>query len=372
MNGPIVIAGGGTGGHVFVAAALAEGLEAQGVTKDNLRFIGSERGQEKNLLSESGISLDLLPGRGIQRSLSFRALRDNLGSVLGIARAFLRSLRLIATLKPAAVVSVGGYAAAPVGLAAVVFRRPLILVNIDAVPGLTHTMLGHFATASCVAVGGTGLRNEVVTGIPVRAEFANLDRSAAARRAARVALGCDPDRTFLAVVTGSLGARSVNQAVSGVAGLTEGFSGTIFHVTGRRDAEEMTRSKPAERPGGPDYRLVAFEDRMALLYQAADLALTRAGALTVGELALCGVAGILVPLPGAPGDHQTKNAQALVAHNAAVMIKDSELSASRLNDVLLSLAADASARGHMEAAARALSHPEAAREVSEVVLAHAR
>jgi UDP-N-acetylglucosamine--N-acetylmuramyl-(pentapeptide) pyrophosphoryl-undecaprenol N-acetylglucosamine transferase len=256
-------------------------------------------------------------------------------------------------------------------MVAVLLRRPLILVNIDAVPGLTHRVLGRFATASCVAVSGTGLRREVVTGTPVRAEFAELDRSAEARRAARQAFGCDPDLPFVAVVTGSLGARSVNQAVLELATRWTGFSGTIFHVTGRRDAEEIEADRPDPRPGGLVYRTVPFEDRMALLYQAAEVAVTRAGALTVGELGVAGVVGILVPLPGAPGDHQTKNARALVDRGAAVLVPDAELSAERLEAELTALLGDPERRATMEDVARSLGHPAAADEVAGVVLARA-
>ena len=372
MSEPIVIAGGGTGGHVFVARAVAEALLATGLEIDELRFVGSERGQERELLADTGVELTTLPGRGIRRSLAPRALLDNLGAILGMARAALRALVLLRRWRPRAVVSVGGYAAAPVGVAALVLRCPLILVNIDVVPGLTHRVLGRFATASCVPVAGTGLRGEVVTGIPVRAVFCGLDRSATARGEARRALGCDPERPFLAVVTGSLGARSVNRVVVGLAARPEAFSGTIFHVTGRRDAAEIEAERPSSRAGGPDYRTVAFEDRMTLLYQAADVAVTRAGALTIGELAAAGVASILVPLPGAPGDHQTKNARALVDQGAAVLVPDAELTIDRLATEVDVLFTAPNARADMEAAARALCHPGAADEVAQVVLSHAR
>jgi UDP-N-acetylglucosamine--N-acetylmuramyl-(pentapeptide) pyrophosphoryl-undecaprenol N-acetylglucosamine transferase len=371
VSRPIVIAGGGTGGHVFVAGAVAEALERDGLERSELRFVGSTRGQEAELLASSGVELVLLPGRGIRRSMALSAWRANLGALIGIGRAFVQGLGLLGRWRPAAVVSVGGYAAAPVGLAAVLRRCPLILVNTDAVPGLAHRVLSPFAAASCVAVPGVALRHPVVTGIPVRATFADLDRSSAARRAARAALGCDPERPFVAVVTGSLGARSVNRAVLELATRWSGFSGTIYHVTGRRDAAEIEASRPLPVEGGLDYRVVPFEDRMALLYQAADLAITRAGALTVGELAVCGVAGLLVPLPGAPGDHQTKNAQSLVERGAALLVPDAELSAERLEELCSALLGDPARLAEMERSARRLAHPRAADEIAQVVLSHA-
>ncbi len=365
----MVIAGGGTGGHVFVARAVSEALERRGLAKDELRFVGSARGQERDLLADTGVQLELLAGRGIKRSLAPRALLDNLGALVGIVQASLRSLSLLRAWRPRAVVSVGGFAAAPVGFAAVLRRCPLILVNIDAVPGLTHRALSRFATASCVAVPGTPLKNSHVTGIPVRQGFTELDRSDEGRRAARLALGCDPDRAFVAVVTGSLGARSVNQAVMALAAAWPSFSGTIYHVTGRRDAAELEGLATSSSPG-VEHRLVAFEDRMPLLYQASDVAITRAGALTVGELAVAGVPAVLVPLPRAPGDHQTKNARALAERGAGVLLPDDQLSAAALREVLDPLVADPVKRRAMEDAARALGHPQAADEVAQVVLDH--
>jgi undecaprenyldiphospho-muramoylpentapeptide beta-N-acetylglucosaminyltransferase len=371
VSRPVVIAGGGTGGHVFVARAVSDSLKARGLGAEDLRFVGSARGQERLLLADTGITLELLPGRGIRRSLAPDALVANVGAVLGIAHAVLISFKLLRRWRPRAVVSVGGYAAAPVGVIAALLRRPLVLVNIDAVPGLTHRVLSRFATASCVAVEGTDLKNPVVVGIPVREGFSGLDRSPEGRRTARQGLGCDPDRPLIAVVTGSLGARSVNQAVLELAQRWRGFSGTIYHVTGRRDAAEIEAGRAAMEADGLDYRLVVFEDRMPLLYQAADVAVTRAGALTVGELAVAGVAGVLVPLPGAPGDHQTKNAAALVDRGAGILIPDAELSADRLEAVLGGLLSDEDARAAMEEAALALGHPRAADEVADVVLSHA-
>jgi UDP-N-acetylglucosamine--N-acetylmuramyl-(pentapeptide) pyrophosphoryl-undecaprenol N-acetylglucosamine transferase len=248
----------------------------------------------------------------------------------------------------------------------------LILVNIDAVPGLTHRILGRFATVSCVAFAGTGLRNEVVTGAPVRSEFQAIDRSTSAKRAAREQLGCNPEGPFIVAVTGSLGARSVNRAVLGLAATFSQRSGTIFHVTGRRDAAEIRTGSATIPDGSLEYRVVDFENRMALLYQAADVAITRAGALTVSELANVGVVGILVPLPGAPGDHQTKNARSLVDHGAGVLIPDIELSAERLSDELDRLLKSSERLDEMSAASRKLGHPNAADEVAVEVMTHAR
>ncbi len=370
MSGPIVIAGGGTGGHVFVAEAVATALQGRGVEARDLRFVGSERGQERDLLAGTGIELLLLPGRGIQRSMRPSAVVANVGAALGIARAFLRSFVLLRRLRPRAVVSVGGYAAAPVGVAAALLRRPIILVNVDAVPGLTHRLLDRFSAAACVAFPGTPLDNASVTGAPVRPEFAEIEQGDRARTSAAESMGLPTDQPVVAVVTGSLGARSVNEAVLGLADRWRGSEVTIYHVTGRRDFDDLqNRWTPA-----PDdlltYRQVAFEGDVPHLYQAADVAITRAGALTVAELAMAGLPAVLVPLPGAPGDHQTLNARALVEADGGILLADPQVTAARLDDEIGALLADPARRAAMSRNARALAHGDAAGEVAEVVLAH--
>jgi undecaprenyldiphospho-muramoylpentapeptide beta-N-acetylglucosaminyltransferase len=370
VSGPIVIAGGGTGGHVFVAEAVATALCDRGVDRSDLRFIGSERGQERELLAESGIELVLLPGRGIQRSLSPSAIRANLGAVLGIVRAFLRSFSLLRQLRPAAVVSVGGYAAAPVGIAAAVLRRPLVLVNVDAVPGLTHRVLGRFSAAACVAFPGTPLENATVTGAPVRPAFAAIDAEGSGRRLAAAGLGVEEGRHVIAVLTGSLGARSVNEAVLGLADRWRGRAVTIYHVTGRRDFADLTARWVANVDDVIDYRQVPFEPDVPRLYQAADVAITRAGALTVAELAMAGLPAVLIPLPGAPGDHQTLNARALAEVGGGILMADSEVSSGRLDEEVGALLAEPVRRAEMAQSAHGLAHVDAAGEVAEVVLSH--
>ena len=371
MSDTIVIAGGGTGGHVFVADSISQALVDRQIDRKNLTFIGSERGQERELLADRGIDLILLPGRGIRRSLSWSAMRSNVGAVVGIMRAFVASIRILRRIRPSVVVSVGGYAAAPVGLAAALLRRRIVLVNIDAVPGLAHKVLSRFAAASCVAFPGTPLARATVTGAPVRPEFAAIAPDAISRAAALAALGCDPDRPLVAILTGSLGARSVNDAVQGLADRWRQRDVTLYHVTGRRDAEQLASSWMPKAGDVIDYRMVPFEDQVPRLYQAADVAVTRAGALTVAELALAGLPAVLVPLPGAPGDHQTLNARALTDAGAGLLVADSDATAERLAELIGNLLDDDYARSAMAERSRSLGHPHAAAEAAEVVLANA-
>ena len=372
MRKGIVIAGGGTGGHVFVADAVARALVDGGVEKRDLTFIGSSRGQERTLLAGSGIKLVLLPGRGIRRSFSPSAIASNIRALGGIAVAIVSAFVGLVRHRPAVVVSVGGYAAAPVDIAAVALRIPLVLVNVDAVPGMAHRVVGRFAAAACVAFDGTPLPRATTTGAPVREAFTEIEVDAAARRTARAALDVEVERPLVAVLTGSLGARSVNEAVLALASRWRQRSVTLYHVTGRRDFDDLSARNPIGPGDSLDYRQVPFEGEVPLLYQAADVAITRSGALTVAELAAAALPSVLVPLPGAPGDHQTLNARALVAPGGGVLLPDIELSAERLDEIIDSMLADQPALDEMRRSARSISHPDAAREVAEVVREHAR
>ncbi len=174
------------------------------------------------------------------------------------------------------------------------------------------------------------------------------------------------------VFGGSLGARSINRAASGLARRWAGRADrSVYHVTGRRDWDAMGGADRGTA-AGLCLRLVPFEPRMDLLYQAADVVVCRAGAITVAELAVAGVPAVLVPLPGAPGDHQTANARALVAAGAGVLLPDADCDPDRLEAVLDGLLADPGRLAAMGAAARAAAHPDAADRVAEVVDAHAR
>jgi undecaprenyldiphospho-muramoylpentapeptide beta-N-acetylglucosaminyltransferase len=374
-----VIAGGGTAGHVFVALATARSLAGRGIEPGEIELVGSSRGQEAGLAGREGFELTLLTGRGIVRRLDLRSLVANLGALAGLAWATVRALGIVIRRRPRVVVSVGGYASVPAGLAAALLRVPLVLVNIDAAPGLAHRVLGRFAAASAVAFPGTHLPHPVFTGAPVRQDLAGVERTPEGAAAARTLLGLPAERQMVAVFGGSLGARRLNDAALSLATIYGSRVGlTLLHVCGPRNFEEVRAARHDAAPGADDdpaglcYRLVAFEENMAALYGAADVVVCRAGALTVAELALVGVPAVLVPLPGAPGDHQSANAAALVDAGAAVMVKDDQCHGPRLAELLDELLADPTRLPAMGAAAKALGRPDAAEAVATLVQAHAR
>ncbi len=374
-----LVAGGGTAGHLQPALAIAEALVDAGHDRGTIEFVGSERGQDRATLEGRGFPFTLLPGRGIVRGLSPRDVTRNIGSLWGLSIAVVRGYRLVARTHPRVVVSVGGYASLAASLAAVVRRVPLVLVNVDAVPGAANRLFGRFARASAVGWEGNPLPRAVVTGTPVRPEITAVRRGPSDRRSARRLLGLPEDLPTVVVFGGSLGARSINVATAELADRWQGREDrSIYHIVGRRDWEEQPGSaaggpdRAGSADGGPAVKRVPYEEQMAAAYAAADVVVCRSGAMTVAELAAAGVPSILVPLPGAPGDHQTANARVLERVGASVLLADAECGGDALAAELDRLLADAPALEAMGRAAASLGRKDAAAAGARVVELSAR
>lgn len=361
-----VICGGGTGGHVIPAVAIGQALVEAGHPAETVHFVGARRGMERELVPAAGFPITLLPGRGIVRRVS----ASNLGAIAGLAVAFVQAVVLLARLRPRVVVSVGGFASAPAVFAAWLWRIPLVVAEQNAVPGLVNRLAARVAEAAAVSFPGTPLPRAVLTGNPVRTQMTAVDRRPDARSRARRALGLPDAARVVLVAGGSLGARRLNEAVAGLAEAWASRSDVaVRHVIGARDWEDL----PAPAGGsGLVYQRIRFEERMDLCYAAADLAVHRAGASTVAELTAAGMPSILVPLPGAPGDHQTANARRLAEAGAAVVVADAELDTTRLALELDRLLADPLHLQAMGAAAHTLARPRAAAEVAELAERTAR
>jgi undecaprenyldiphospho-muramoylpentapeptide beta-N-acetylglucosaminyltransferase len=364
-----LIAGGGTGGHVVPAIAIARALVAAGHPAETIQFVGSARAMERTLVPEAGFDITLLPGRGIVRRLS----PANIGAVAGLLVAAVQGIGIVVRRRPAVVVSVGGYASVACVVGAVIARVPLVVAESNAVPGAANRLGGRFAAAAAVTFPGTPLPHAVVTGNPVRPEVLAVDRSPAGRAVARRQLGLSEEGTVVAVSGGSLGAGSINRATVGLARRWAERPGTtIYHVVGERDAKAMAEQVPPSVDGGVRYVQVTFERRMDLVYAAADVFVGRAGASTVAELTVAGIPSVNVPLPGAPGDHQTANARRLAEAGASVVVADRDLDAVRLDTELSALVDDQDRLAAMGQAARSLGRPGAAAAVAAVVVEHAR
>jgi UDP-N-acetylglucosamine:LPS N-acetylglucosamine transferase len=367
-----VIAGGGTGGHVVPSLQIARAMVARGHSPGAIELYGSRRGQEAQLWPTLEFPFTLLSGRGIRRSLRPRALWDNAGAVIGLVGGTVAAVWSFLRSRPLVVVVVGGYASFPAGVAAVVARVPLVVVSIDAAPGAVNRVLARFAAANAVSFDGTGLPRATLTGTPIRTDFGELDGSESALRIARRTLGLPEDRFTIAVAGGSLGAHRINAAVSD---LVRRWAPTrevsIYHVAGRRDYAEFAGAdvQGTENVG---YRLIEFEDRMPVLHAAADVFVCRAGGMTVAELLASGTPSVLVPLPGAPRDHQTRNAEAMVALGASVLVPDDSCDGDRLQKEVEAFLTHPDRLRHMGMEARRAGHLDAAERVAELVDAHAR
>jgi len=343
-NRKIVIAAGGTAGHVVPALAVADALRDEVA---DVVFIGGDRA-EAELVPAAGFQLHRISVEGLSRSNPLRALR----ALVRAARAFLDARALLDELRPDAVMGGGGYVAGPVGLAAIIRRIPLVLTEADSHLGLTNRMLAPLARRVCLSfpIAGRSGSRYLLTGRPMAAVEGDRD---AARARFAIAAG---ERCLL-IFGGSLGARSINLAAI-EAFEDPGFR--VLHISGRRDYPEL-----ASRPLPPRYELREYMDHheFSAALSAADLVLARAGG-SVFELAAHGLPAILVPYPHASADHQTVNARWMSDAGGAIVIDDHALSAERLSAAVDELFGDEERLAAMAAASLALARPDAAHDVA--------
>ncbi|MBK7950394.1 MAG: undecaprenyldiphospho-muramoylpentapeptide beta-N-acetylglucosaminyltransferase [Deltaproteobacteria bacterium] len=351
-----LITGGGTGGHVTPALALGEAIVDRG---DEVLFVGSRRGLESRLVPDAGFELRMLPSEQVMG----RNLVGRLRGALSILRSVGSALRILWRYSPDAVISVGGYAAMPTALAAWLLRLPLFLVEPNAIPGRVNRLTARFAR--CVFVGFESARGHLprkteslCLGVPLRRA---LYRAFAAREPARIP--SKPLHVF--VFGGSQGARQLNENVpEALAKLAKG-SIDVFHQTGETDRAAVA-SRYAEL--GIEATVVAFEREMPKRYAWADLAICRAGALTVAELALAGMPALLVPYPFAADDHQSANALALEEIGAARRIAAQPLDVNALAQTIAELVTTPGRLVLMREAATRLARPRAAIDIIESCL----
>ncbi len=364
-----IIAGGGTAGHVVPGLAVARALVALGHPPETIHWVGGQRGTESAMVREAGFEATLLPGRGIQRRLT----AENLGAAWGLARAGAEALGLVRRRRPAVILAMGGWASVSCAMAGVALGVPVVVSEQNAVPGAANRLVGRFAQAAAVPFPRTPLPRAVVTGNPVRPEILAVDRSPAGRAAARVALGLPEGRRVLCVFGGSLGALRLNTAVFGaLAAWAARGDLAVRHVVGERDWSMVgERADGDALRAGVFYQPVRYDNQRELSLGAADLVVSRAGGNTVAELAAVGVGSVLVPLPGAPGDHQTANAQALVDGGAAVLVADAGMTAARLVADVDLLLGDPARLAAMASAALTVGRRDAAEAVAALVEAHA-
>ncbi|HEY3928027.1 MAG TPA: undecaprenyldiphospho-muramoylpentapeptide beta-N-acetylglucosaminyltransferase [Candidatus Koribacter sp.] len=346
-----ILAGGGTGGHVIPALAIAQELKK--VYSAEVIFIGTQRGIETRLVPKAGFELKLVKVGALNRVSTATRLK----TMLDLPKAIAESRHIIRQFKPDVVIGVGGYASGPAMLAAKLCRVPTVIFEPNIYPGFANRMLAPFASAAAVHFKETckHFRQCSVTGVPVRQAFFDLPP----RR--------DDGRKHLLVFGGSQGARAINNAI--VESLKPLYGSVpalhIVHQTGEKEYEAVAR---AYLEANVAAEVSPFIDDMPRAFSDADLIICRSGASTVAEITAAAKPAIFIPLPTAADDHQRKNAKALVDAGAARMIQQSELNAERLVKEVGDLFGGPEMLQDMSAAARNLSHPNAAAEIAAMAV----
>ena len=355
---PVLIAAGGTGGHVFPALAVAEVLRTQAVP---VVWLGTRAGLEARVVPAAGIELEWLDVGGLRG----KGLGTRLRAPFVLARACWQAWRVLRRHRPRALLGMGGFAAGPGGLVARFARCPLVVHEQNAVAGMTNRVLARFARRVLEAMPGTfpAARRAEHTGNPVRADILAL-----AEPEIRFAERTGAPR--LLVLGGSQGARALNERLpEALARLAGEHRPVVRHQCGQRHHET---ARAAYAAAGVDAEVVPFIEDMAEAYGWADLVVGRAGAMSVWELAAAGVGALLVPFPHAVDDHQTVNARWLAEAGAAVVVPERELDSARLAQELEALLADRGALTARACRARALARPDAAATVARIVQEVAR
>lgn len=354
----LLIAGGGTGGHVIPALAIARELRSSYGAE--VRFVGTARGLETKLVPEAGFPLELIKV-GQLKNVS---LATRVRTLFDLPLGLLRCVELLRSFRPDAVVGVGGYASGPTMMAAILLRVPTLAFEPNAVPGLANRLIGKWVSGAAVNLEETRryFRRARVTGVPVRPEFFAI---------AGKIVG---PRKRLLVFGASQGARVLNATMPKIMErlLAAIPNLDVVHQTGARHSESTVSAYERLGVGFERLRVTPYLDDMAGQFADADLILCRSGASSMAEIAAAGRAAVLVPFPQAADDHQRKNAEAFVAAGAAELMIEAELTEERLLGVLRSLLEDDARRAEMGRRARALAHPDAVREIGAMVAELAR
>ncbi|MGB9148574.1 MAG: undecaprenyldiphospho-muramoylpentapeptide beta-N-acetylglucosaminyltransferase [Acidobacteriaceae bacterium] len=350
-----LIAGGGTGGHIIPALAIADELKARFGAE--ILFVGTARGLESRLVPQAGYRLELIRAGQLNRV----SLGTRMRTLVDLPRGFLQCVGLLRSFRPDAVIGVGGYASGPMMGAAILKGVPTLAFEPNAVPGMANRLVGRWVKAAAVnfAPAAQYFRGAQVTGIPVRAEFFRLEARP------------EGAASHLLVFGGSQGARVLNAMMPKIAAaLLEAVPGlTLLHQAGARHAEATLAAYDTSGAPRNRWRVEAFLDDMPRQFAAADLVLSRSGASTVAELCAAGKPAVLIPFPQAADDHQRRNAEVLAEAGAAEMLLELELTPERLLRTLTDLLRSPEKLREMAEKARALAHPDAAERIAAMAMA---
>ncbi|WP_322752331.1 MULTISPECIES: undecaprenyldiphospho-muramoylpentapeptide beta-N-acetylglucosaminyltransferase [unclassified Frankia] len=347
----VVLAGGGTAGHVEPALAVADALRAAD-PRLRLTVLGTESGLEARLVPARGYDLVTIPKVPLPRTPT-----PSLLTVPGrLAGAVSQASATLARVRADVVVGFGGYVSVPAYLAARRAGIPIVVHEANPVPGVANRIGARFTPFVAVSYPSTPLRGGRLTGIPLRPEILNLDRSPTAARAARISYGLHPGYPTLLVFGGSQGARRINDVISTMAGEITASGAQVLHAAGPKNVETVLAALPPNLPA--PYVVRPYLDHMASAYAAADMALCRAGAMTCAELAAVGLPAAYVPLPHGNGE-QRRNALATVEAGGGLLIDDAGFSPEWVRAELLGLLTSSERLAKMSAACAGCGHPDA-------------
>jgi len=343
----VIIAGGGTGGHVIPALAIAQELQSR--YNAEVLFVGTARGIETRLVPAAGFRLEIITVGALNRV----DLATRVKTLFDLPRAIAQSARMITDFRPDVMIGVGGYASGPAMLAASFMNVPMMAFEPNVVPGIANRLVAPMVRAAAVHFPATQryFRKAVVTGVPVRREFFHVPARSS------------DSRPTLLVFGGSQGAHAINAAIiESLPQLTQAVPGThLIHQTGEKDYEA---AQAAAASAGISAEVSRFIDNMPGAFARADLLVCRSGASTVAEITAAGKPAIFIPLPTAADDHQRHNAETLANAGAALLLPQAELSGDRLTQEIVSLFGDRARLSQMGAAARKFAHPQASAEIA--------
>jgi UDP-N-acetylglucosamine--N-acetylmuramyl-(pentapeptide) pyrophosphoryl-undecaprenol N-acetylglucosamine transferase len=360
-SGKIIFAGGGTGGHVYPALASIEILKTRG--NFDILYVGGYNGIETKIVPALGLAFKKLWISGFQRYFTLK----NFIIPLKLLISLLQSILLLIKLKPKVVIGTGGYVSGPVLYSAAVLGIPTLIQEQDNYPGITTKILAKYVDVICLSFAEASKYLKkvkgkiVVTGNPVRKSIETIDREIAVKY-----WGLDSRRPIIFVFGGSQGAQSINRAISQIAPqLMETYSIQFLWQTGEKNFKDVSILVISKEP---DVKIIPYIETITMAYSAADIIVSRAGALTLAELAMVGKASILIPYPFAAGDHQTKNAQAIEASGAAIVVKEDNNFHSNLKEAMTSLLIDTQLTVQMGRNWNKIYKPDAADKIVDQIL----
>lgn len=362
----LVVTGGGTGGHIYPALAVAEAMQADPEV-ESVTYIGKTGGLESELVPQHGMDFRGIEFYGMPRNKNPLLPFKLLAWLAKLEQAKRKAKAYLAEIRPDVVFGTGGYVSAPVLMAARDLKIPYVVHEPDAKPGLVNQLMSKHAAVitTSFSEGAESLKRNpeqevLITGNPIRGEIGALSRPEALQR---LGLNWPETHLVLLVTGGSQGSRRINQAVvRALPKLLKNNDFAVVHLTGKKLYDETLIALDALNPAlktHPRYQVRPYSSEMAALLAVADLAVCRAGSLSLSEMYVCGVPTVLVPYPFAAADHQRKNAQASVRAGASILIEDADCDGERLLQELTPLVEDSERREKMKAAALGLGHPEA-------------